>query len=713
MKKGLLFVVIFFIALPVFSQDPVPAPGPKEIAFLCDVRVLDTDQPAIEFSWKKDRFVEQYEIYRRQLDRSNDVWELLKTLDSSAVTYKDQAIAPGVGYEYQLIKKCARPDISMSYIGTSYFATGIGIPPRGMKGKAVLVIVDEKVQPLLTNEITQWKSDVQKEGWQVIVAPMPRTEKFDKDAVQAVKARILQESKLNNTITTVMLVGRIAVPYSGNIRPDGHPDHTGAWPADVFYADTNGKWTDATVNTDNNQAGQQPTREQNKNIPNDGKFDQSSLPSNIDLAVGRIDFYNLPAFYNKDKHVTMFDSEVELLKRYFKKNHDFRTGVFVPKRRGLIDDNFGAYGGYFAVTAWSGFSTLTGSNTVSALKWYPTLNTDDYLFAYGCGPGSFNSVGGVSNIQGFSLNKTNAVHTMLFGSYHGDWDSEDNVLRGSLGSEGMNLTTCWSGRPHWFFHKLAVGYTIGDNAIVSINNQPGETSYIPNVIYDKDYPNGIIFTSGVRGVHNALLGDPTLQIEQNANGSSLTPPQPPTNLTIESLPTHKFIRWEKSADAEGYMIYRTSSQAAKASFSLLTPVPVKEIFYHDSVTDNKSYRYAVQSVKKRVSEKAVYYLGSDTIMRRATITSVPEQLSDGMDISVSPNPAQTFIDIDCSNLTEKITLNIVGTSGDYIKTIESLSPEILRWNLEDECGHSVAAGNYFIHIRSGTTSYVRMVNVVK
>lgn len=713
MKKVLLFLPLFFMALPIFSQDPVPAPGPKEIAFLCDIRVMDTDQPSIDFSWKKDRFAEQYEIYRRRLDQSNDAWELLTTLDSSAVSYKDRAVEAGVGYEYQLLKKCARPDITMSYIGSAYFATGIGIPPRSVKGKSVLVLIDDKVRPYLTNELNQWQENVQKEGWKIIIAAMPRTEKFNKDAVQAVKSKILQETKLNRTITTVMLVGRIAVPYSGNTRPDGHPDHTGAWPADVFYADTNGKWTDASVNTDNNQAEIRPTRNENKNVPNDGKFDQSSLPSDIDLAVGRVDFYNLPVFFNKDKHATIFDSEIELYKRYFKKNNDFRTGVFVPKRRGLIDDNFGGYGEYFAVTAWSGFSSLNGTNTVTAAKWYPTLNTDDYLFAYGCGPGSFNSVGGVSNLLGFSLNKTNAVHTMLFGSYFGDWDSEDNVLRGSLGSEGMNLTVSWSGRPHWFYHKLAVGYTIGDNAIACINNQPGETGYVPNVIVNKTYPDGVILSAGVRGVHNALLGDPTLQMEQNVNGSSLTPPQPPKNLTIESLPTHKALRWEKSIDAEGYIIYRTSSTLPKASFSLITPVPVKEIFYNDSVTDAKLYRYSVQAIKKKVSDKAIYFLGSDTIMKNATITSIDDRMTDNRNLTIMPNPAHTFVDIDCTMMNEKYTIHIVNSAGESVKIIDNDIPKIVRWNLVDDCNGAVISGNYYIHIRSAGLSYLRMISVIQ
>lgn len=33
-------------------------------------------------------------------------------------------------------------------------------------------------------------------------------------------------------MSTIFLFGDIAVPYSGDINPDAHPDHKGAWPAD-------------------------------------------------------------------------------------------------------------------------------------------------------------------------------------------------------------------------------------------------------------------------------------------------------------------------------------------------------------------------------------------------------------------------------------------------------------------------------------------------
>ena len=45
-------------------------------------------------------------------------------------------------------------------------------------------------------------------------------------------------------VRAVFLFGHIPVAYSGNLNPDGHPNHQGAWPTDAYYGDMDGSWTD-------------------------------------------------------------------------------------------------------------------------------------------------------------------------------------------------------------------------------------------------------------------------------------------------------------------------------------------------------------------------------------------------------------------------------------------------------------------------------------
>src|ERR1051326_4400911 len=90
-------------------------------------------------------------------------------------------------------------------------------------------------------------------------------------------------------VKAVFLFGHVPVAYSGDIVPDGHcPDHRGAWPCDGFYGDMDGVWTDDTVN-DKSAADVR-----NRNVPGDGKYDQSTFPAPLKLMVGRVDLANMP-----------------------------------------------------------------------------------------------------------------------------------------------------------------------------------------------------------------------------------------------------------------------------------------------------------------------------------------------------------------------------------------------------------------------------------
>src|SRR5690606_28185614 len=99
----------------------------------------------------------------------------------------------------------------------------------------------------------------------------------------------------------------------------------GAWPADLYYADVNDSWTDAAINntTANKTA--------NHNTPGDGKWDQSSLPGNAELQVGRIDFADMPAFAK---------TEEQLLKSYLNRAHQYKMNLLPVVKRGLVDDHF-------------------------------------------------------------------------------------------------------------------------------------------------------------------------------------------------------------------------------------------------------------------------------------------------------------------------------------------------------------------------------------
>src|SRR5262249_49930055 len=148
--------------------------------------------------------------------------------------------------------------------------------------------------------------------------------------------------------------------------------------------------------------------------------------------------------------------------------------------------------------------------------------------------------------------------TMFLGSYFGDWDNESNFLRAPLGS-GYCLTTSWAGRPHWFYHHMGLGETIGRSTIASQNNEYGGV-----------YPVANQYT---RLGHVALLGDPTLRMH---------PVVPPSNLQANSNGSTITLTWNASNDADvvGYHVYRGGGP--NGQFARLTSTPISGTSFTDS-----------------------------------------------------------------------------------------------------------------------------------
>lgn len=357
------------------------------------------------------------------------------------------------------------------------------------------------------------------------------------------------------------------VPYSGNIAPDGHtPDHLGAWPADGYYADMDGNWTDVSINN----AGASQLR--NQNVPGDGKFDQSTFPSNLELQIGRVDMRNLPAFSL---------SETELLRQYLDKNHAYRNKHFSTVNRALIDDNFGGFPEGFSGSAWRNFSVLCGANNIVTTDYFNTMKVEPYQWSYGCGGGSYTSCSGIGNTAAFAADSIQSIFTMLFGSYFGDWDSpSDNLLRAAL-ANGSTLTNSWSGRPFWHFHQMGLGLPIGYSALQSMNNIS---------IYDAN--------NSQRGVHMALMGDPTLRAHILA---------PAQNLLASFDEGHAQLSWDASAEAvPGYNLYRRFGETG--AFEKLNSEPVSDLNYVDSCfTEPGIYEYMVRSVALEVTNSGSFY----------------------------------------------------------------------------------------------------------
>jgi hypothetical protein len=545
----LLLLLAVFIQNILFTQTPGLN---KSILLSAETQ---KDPARITLKWQPIAGSTSFKIYRKTLNSNQWGFPVASNLPGNTLSWIDQTVEPGVAYEYRI-------NSTGTVVGSGYILTGIELPEVFARGK-VLLVYDTISTSGLDAEITRWKNDVVGDGFQVISIPVNQS-----DAVTTVKENIrnIYLADPENT-KTLFLLGRVPVPYSGMIVPDGHtPDHYGAWPADGYYAEMNGVWTDNSVNITG------ASTERNRNVPGDGKFDQSNFPSDLELAVGRADMHNLPAF-NED--------ETTLLKNYLDKNHAFRNKLFAVENRALVDDEFPGYAEGFSAGGWRNFSALCGYDRVFAKDYQSTLKSDNYLWSYGCGAGNFINCSGVIGTPGFVQDSIQTIFTMLFGSYFGDWDSPENNLMRAAIARGSVLTNCWAGRPYWYFHHMGLGQTIGHSTLASMNN---------SVVYD--------FNNSQKSVHMALMGDPTLRAH---------PVEPVSELYGAATDGLVLLNWTSDGeDILGFHIFRKSEEEPVFT-KINNELVIENNFVDSCIQYPGTYTYMVRAVKLENTNSGSYF----------------------------------------------------------------------------------------------------------
>lgn len=471
--------------------------------------------------------------------------------------FRDPGVAGGRVYEYAVLR-------AGDPAATDYFWAGSGVPLRDQRGTLLLLVERSLAEPL-ADAIRRLMLDLVGDGWEVrrhdVAATQPPPE---------IKQIIRSEyDRAPGAARTVLLLGHVPVPYAGAFAPDGHKDHNGAWPADVYYGALDGSWTDESVNYTGE--GRQ------LNVPGDGKFDQSEIPGPVQLAVGRVDFHGLPAFPA---------GETALLRAYLDRNHAYRHGRMEVAEYGLIHDGFARHGERFACSGWQNMVTLLGPENVRKATW-PNIKPGMSLWFYGCGAGGYENMGGFGSTADLVKIPIEAVFTMLFGSYFGDWDSTNNLMRAALATEGGALTCGWGGRPQWYLHPMGMGETIGDCLRRTQDNAGGD--YQPT----GSYP---------RGVHIALLGDPTLRLHRVA---------PPAGLRAQYMERGVRLWWKPpSRKVAGYHVYRADSEFGP--YKRLTGATLARCTYRDP-DGTRGHYYQVRSVVLQESETGTYFNSSQGV----------------------------------------------------------------------------------------------------
>lgn len=514
---------------------------------------------SITLSWRAIGSTTSFAIYRK-LKTATSWGSAIANPSSSATQWTDNTAVLGVNYEYKIVR------VSNGVTGTGYINAGIQVPSVDYRGKIIL-LVDNSMSSQLIPELTQLIYDMRADGWAVLIS-------YVSPNATVPSVRAIVQGHYNSdpaNVKALYLVGHVPVPYSGNITPDGHDDGRGARPTDGYYADVDGTWTDNSVNVTIS------THIQARNIPGDGKFDQSDFPSAIELQVGRVDMYDMPIFTG---------GEVQLMRNYLNKAHAYKVAAWTPTVRGVMIDNLQWLGNPVAA---SGFRTapMIGLNTPTppapVLNLSNYINNNSYLWTYHYGGGQQSTYDGVVTYSGVDGGCTSSqlattvnsggVFNMSLGSFYYDFDNKNNYLRAMI-ARGDGLANVWAGIPAWYFHHMALGENIGYSVRATMNNTGLYTPLTEG------------WQSSIGRTHLNLMGDPSLRLNM------LTPP---SDLNISNVGGNLSFSWTPStSNPSGYHVYQFN---ASGSITRLTTSAIVGNSWTSNVPYASGVDYMVRAVK--------------------------------------------------------------------------------------------------------------------
>jgi hypothetical protein len=577
-----IFNASFLLFLFLNCAPPILAEDATWIYSVQISAVVQTSPPQITLQWEaNDAYgVQSWSIYRKAKDATS--WNLLINLSASVTNWTDSSVSVGSTYEYQIIKTAT------THTGYGYIYSGIEAPLTEARGTCLLIVATNST-PGLDNELARLQDDLTGDGWSVI-----RHDVSSNQTPLSVRSIITNDYyAAPANVNTVFLFGHVPILQSGvHLNYDGHLAR--AMPADAFYGEMNNDW---------------PT-----NLADSPGF----LPSDVKLMVGRVDLANMPG----NGAPVPWSNETELLRNYLNKDHNWRHKLFTVPRRALMGNLRGdEKGEATAASGYRNFEPFVGpGNTIEAnveyvappnARWVNMLGASSYLWAYGCGAGQPTAVSGLGTNDGTFSDcwstdivgvDAQAVFVMLFGSWFGQWDYTDDLMRSVLATSSVGLTACMAGRPHWFLHHMGLGETIGYSTRLSMNN---------STLY-QNQSNAL-----TRAIYVALMGDPTLRMDQLA---------PPSNLTTTSLGNKINLSWTASTDPVlGYHVYRAPNPTGP--FSRLTSSLVSQTTFSDYNVAPATYTYMVRAVTLQTNPSGTYFNPSQGIFTGVTMLAPPPPMT--------------------------------------------------------------------------------------
>jgi hypothetical protein len=605
---------------------------------------FNADGTALELNWFEAHLprVGSVTVKRRLYGQlGGQTWQTIAEGLGPVMRYTDTTVGPGVAYEYQVLRT------ARDIVDVGYWLAGTELPARAQRGHAY-VIVDETVAGDIAPRLDRFEWDLIGDGWRVQRYDVPRGDgrKPVENLRNALAVKEWLRARYNEDPFgqhAVILVGHVPIVKSGKANPDGHEKVP--HPTDLFYADMDGRWT----------------------LLRDGVALDNRVPGDfIELQIGRIDFAPVSAGRQ--------EAEIRLLRAYFDKNHHWRMGY-----HGDLRETYGKTG-HLAVEQ-AGLRNIVGFNQVASGGHHDVGEDKPWLWGVDFGDRK------ASRYAEDYANK--AVFAINFGSGKQKFDAPNNAMRALLAQPWYPVAVGWGGRPAWWLHHMALGGSIGDVHMRTVNNGRVDKPYRESMDY---FPTGLYLWRNPVWVN--LLGDPTL---------SAFPLAPPQAVQTARAAAGVTLSWNASPDPDtlGYHVFRAGP--GSTDFEPLTrDEPVETLSFTDP-DPIENARYMVRAYGLKMVYAGSFYTYSQGALsaesplsethmtqsvRQGEATPLPEvfnRVTDGKIHALIEGPARGEVTQDDSGWRYTPPTGFAGTVdvrfslSDALRTAEGL----LRISIED------------------------------
>lgn len=612
-------------------------------------------------------------VYRRALYGNGDDWILqVEGLTPGTESWTDDNVNFGEVWEYQ-VKRANNNGVAIGYAVAS-----IGHDQSAYQGQMILVVSDDYSEAL-PDEILRLKKDLTADGWFVneLIVAKGSSDLDDGENVVGVKdsiSMIYKNAPIDDKPKVLFLLGSVPLPRlgTGMQPPDGHIEASGARGSDSYYADIDGIFTDTAT---------YDVPEQNnillKNYPDDFKWDQDKIPTELEMAFGRVSFLRVAS--------GVFEDEMEMVKTYLDRLHDFRyvsNGQKIGTKTAFNETGYSnsTDASYRCLPALSGaenvinssISTPSGHNEwVSQngpFMWYmsnqhvPQINEWESIGMDALVYSSDQSYFGYGDLPN--------------GSGANNWQA--NVIRRILGYNTQCLISLWTTSAINVFHQAGVGEPLGYACKHIMDHDVGNQNY-EKAVQEWDTPDWWNRT------HFNFFRDPTLRLYQTI---------PARNLQASNNAGEFILNWDVSTDENliGYHVYKSDSEFGvyqKISDALIT----------DNSFIDPSYQvkdwYMLRAIGEQTTGSGIFLNPSQGIFLQGDIELTSKVSDISAHVKVFPNPAQSIINISSEKAFEKLEIFDINGNRVFAKTFSA--NKVHKVNIEE-----FAAGTYLLKTTSGS-----------